>query len=415
MRGLTRRVVAVAGVAGLVLGVAACGGSGDEAGAGASDQKLTLWHYYGPPDSATGKPLYDLIKKYDDAHADVTVDVRFIPYDDFNRTLLQSAAAKELPDVALIGAFDTATMAEAGVIQDISDRVGEWGQQDKYFETSWKTTQVQGKTYGIPHVADAYAVYYNKQLLDQGGVKPPTTWAEMETTAAKLTGQGRTGLAVSGIEGPEGATVPIIRMLAAGASVDKVDSPEAKAGLDQLTRMIKAGSISKGALTWNEEDAKNQFANGRAAMMINSATYVNTLRKENPKLQWDVALLPKDKTGQTFLSAENLSIGATSQNPDKAWELISWLQGPAELAEYLPVRNKLAARNDVPDASNDPVRKVFGQQLEEAWAPDEKLAPKASEVMTHIQAALQASASGSATTEKALATAQKAIDESLAQ
>lgn len=414
MSGLGRRLVAVVGGISLLAGVVGCGGS-DDAGGGTAGGKLTLWQYYGDPSSPTGKPLYDLVKKYDDANADVTVDIRFIPYDDFNRTLLQSAAAKELPDVALIGAFDTATMADAGVIQDISDRVSSWNQQDKYFKTSWGTTQVQGKTYGIPHVADAYAVYYNKQLFQQAGAKPPTTWAELETTAKKLTTQGRTGLAVSGIEGPEGATVPIIRMLAAGASVDKVDTPEAKEGLDQLSRMIKDGSISKGALTWNEEDAKNQFANGRAAMMINSATYVNILRKENPKLQWDVALLPKDKTGQTFLSAENLAIGATSKNPDGAWDLITWLQQPAELATYLPVRNKLAARNDVPDASNDPVRKVFGQQLEEAWAPDEKLAPKASEVMTHIQAALQASASGSASVDEAAKTAQKAIDESLAK
>jgi hypothetical protein len=35
--------------------------------------------------------------------------------------------------------------------------------------------------------------------------------------------------------------------------------------------------------------------------------------------------------------------------------------------------------------------------------------------MTHLQAALQASASGSAGTEDALKTAQKAIDESLAK
>ncbi|ADB29251.1 extracellular solute-binding protein family 1 [Kribbella flavida DSM 17836] len=410
--GVRRRLVAAIGGLGLLAGVAACGGGDEPEGASG---KLTLWQYYGDPSSPTGKPLYDLVKKYDDARPDVTVDVRFIPYDDFNRTLLQSAAAKELPDVALIGAFDTATMASAGIVQDLGERVGEWGQQDKYFKTSWATTQVEGKTYGIPHVADAYAVYYNKQLLQQAGVQPPTTWAEMETAAKKLTAQGRTGLAISGIEGPEGATVPIIRMLAAGASIDKVDSAEGRAGLDQLARMIKAGSISKGALTWNEEDAKNQFANGKAAMMINSATYVNILRKENPKLQWDVALLPKDRTGQTFLSAENLAIGATSTNPDGAWDLITWLQQPAELQSYLPVRNKLAARNDVPDSSNDPVRKVFAQQLEEAWAPDEKLAPKASEVMTHLQAALQASASGSASTEDALKAAQKAIDDSLAK
>ena len=264
--------------------------------------------------SPTGKPLYDLVKKYDDAHADVTVDIRFIPYDDFNRTLLQSAAAKDLPDVALIGAFDTATMASAGIITDLGERAKEWGQQDKYFKTSWATTQVDGKTYGIPHVADAYAVYYNKQLLQQAGVKPPTTWAEMETAAKTLTTQGRHRPRDQRHRRPGGR--------------DRADHPDARRRChDRQGRLPggegrarpadpddqRPGSISQGALTWNEEDAKNQFANGKAAMMINSATYVNILRKENPKLQWDVALLPKDKTGQTFLSAENLAIGATSR------------------------------------------------------------------------------------------------------
>ena len=116
----------------------------------------------------------------------------------------------------------------------------------------------------------------------------------------------------------------------------------------------------------------------------------------------------------TFLSAENLSIGATSENADLAWDLIKFMQRPDELAVYLPARNKLAARDDVPDESGDPVRATFAEQLSDAWAPEGDLAAVSTKVFTYLQQALQAKISGTSTAD-ALATAQAAIDEALAK
>jgi multiple sugar transport system substrate-binding protein len=176
--------------------------------------------------------------------------------------------------------------------------------------------------------------------------------------------------------------------------------------------MVASGALSEGFLTWNEEDAKNQFATGQAAMMINSATYVNILREENPDLQWSVAVLPSEATGQTMLSAENLTIGATSDDVDRAWDLITFMQRPEELQVYLPERNKLPARNDVPGTAEDPVRAVFAQQLQQAWAPDAALAPHTTELLTALQAALQQAISGTPVPDAARS-AQATIDEAL--
>ncbi|HYH31882.1 MAG TPA: sugar ABC transporter substrate-binding protein [Pseudonocardia sp.] len=404
-------------VRGLVVGVAAvlaaagCAGGGGTGGGGA-EEPLSVWQFYGDESMPTGKPFYDFVARYEQ-QSGTDVDIRFIPYDDFNRTLTQAAAAGDGPDIALISAFDTAAMAEAGVIQDLSDKVQEWGQQDAYFPTSWASTQVEGQTYGIPHLADAYAVYYNTAMFDEAGLKPPTTWAEMESTAAGLAGDGRAGLAVSGIEGAEGATALQIRMLAAGAGPTEIDTPAGHEALASFQRLVAGGGLSEGFLTWNEEDAKNQFATGQAAMMINSATYVSILREENPELQWSVAVLPTDVSGQTVLSAENLTVGATSDQPDQAWDLITFMQRPEELATYLPERNKLPARDDVPGTAEDPVRAVFAEQLQQAWAPDAALAPHNSEVLTALQAALQSTISGGSVPDAARS-AQATIDEALA-
>jgi multiple sugar transport system substrate-binding protein len=399
-------------VAAAVLAAAGCAGGGDVGGGGGAGEPLSVWQFYGDESMATGKPFYDLVARYEQ-ESGTDVDIRFIPYDDFNRTLTQAAAAGDGPDIALISAFDTAAMADAGVIQDISDKVQEWGQQGAYFPTNWESTQVEGQTYGIPHLADAYAVYYNTAMFAEAGLSAPTTWAEMESTAAALTGDGRAGLAVSGIEGAEGATGLAIRLLAAGGQPTEIDSPAGHTALGSFRSMVEGGGLSEGFLTWNEEDAKNQFATGQAAMMINSATYVNILREENPDLQWSVAVLPSEATGQTMLSAENLTVGATSDAVDQAWDLITFMQRPDELATYLPERNKLPARSDVPGTAEDPVRAIFAEQLQQAWAPDAALAPHTNEVLSALQAALQSTISGTGI-EEAARSAQTAIDEALA-
>ncbi len=399
--------------AGLLL--AGCGGGGgDDAGSGDGGKTtVTLWHYYGPPDSATGAALVRLVERYEKAHPDVDVRTRHIPFGDFTRTLLQAAAGQDLPDIALINAFHTQAMVEAGVIQPLDDRVAKWGKKDGFFPASWQTTQVDGKTYGLPHLADAYAVYYNTDMLDKAGVQPPETWAEMGEAAKKLATDGHRGLAVSGIEGDEGATGLILRILAAGGDVAHIDSPAGREALTQFTELVGSGAMSKGILGWNEEDVKNRFANGKVAMMINSATYVSTLRTEHPDLKWKVTLLPEDEQRPTLLGAENLTITTGSEHPDAAWDLMTWMQRPDVLAQYLPDRNKLPARSDVP-AGDDEARAVFQEQLKSAWVPSGAVAKSASEVFTDVQGALQAAVSGSASVGEALARAQQKIDKALA-
>ncbi|CAN5624439.1 hypothetical protein BH10ACT7_BH10ACT7_25610 [soil metagenome] len=237
----------------------------------------------------------------------------------------------------------------------------------------------------------------------------------METTAAALAVDGRTGLAVSGIEGAEGATGLVIRTLAEGGTLEEFDSPAGTTALDSFQTMVDSGALSAGFLTWIEDDVMNQFATGQAAMMINSASYISALNNDYPDLSWDVALLPEGSESRlTFLSAENLSIGSSSEHADEAWDLITFMQRPDELAVYLPARNKLAARNDVPDESGDPVRATFVEQLGDAWAPEGELAATSGEVFTYVQQALQAKISGTSTAD-ALAAAQTAIDEALAK
>jgi multiple sugar transport system substrate-binding protein len=414
MRRLFTRRDALKGAGVGVAGAAMLGAPGRQVFARQDPVNITFWHYYGGGATA---PLEAVLQRYEESHPGVTVEPRLINFSDFNRTLLQGAAAGDLPDIALVNAFDTTLFAESGIIQDLTGRVEAWGGAEEYFPGVYETSLWDGQNYGLPHLVDCYVLWYNTDQFAEAGLEPPATWDELSTTAAALSDDNRFGLAVSAVEGVEGATAYIIRLLAAGGDVTAVDSEAGAEALQQFVDLVESGSMSPGILGWIEDDVATQFSTWQAAMMINSASYVNFFRNEVPDLVWSLALMPEDVVRTTFLSAENLTITTGAQNPDAAWDLMLWLQQPEVLNEYLPERNKLPALQNVaaePQWSDDPVWSVFIEQLGSAWAPTGDVATNSAEIFTYVQEAVQAAISGDSTVDEALAETQAQIDEVLA-
>ncbi|MGH3730812.1 MAG: ABC transporter substrate-binding protein [Micromonosporaceae bacterium] len=398
-----RQLLKATGLAGLAAsGAAGCGGGPS------GPTTLKVWSFYGEPFGATLSRVFDRYRKA----SGVKVEHRVIPFGDFNRTLLQAASAGKLPDIALISAFDTGTFAKAGILQDLTERVDDWGQLDQYFPGGIRTTEYKDKRYGLPHVCDCYVVWYNTDLVEV----PPQTWDELAATAKKLSKGSRYGMALSAVKGVEGASAWVIRLLTAGGDITKVDSNPGRKALQEWVDLVKSRGMSREVLTMTEDDVKDRFAAGEAAMMINSASYVNSLLKEKPDLKWQVARIPDDAKPATFLSQENLTITSGAKDTDAAWELLTYLQKIPVLTKYLPERNKLPARKDVaahPPWSGDVVWEVFMDQLPSAWAPTGRTAQVSAEILTYAQEAIQAAISGDKSVDAALAQAQQKIDGAL--
>ena len=412
-------VIGAISLAGVLLTGCTSSGSSDNAnGDSANSTTITFWQYYGErSDKVHGLPLYDFIGRFEKANPDIKVNIRFVPSGDMNRILLQAAGSKKLPTVALIHGTDTSLFANSGIAKDISSLAKIWGQQDEYYPSAWASTQVDKKTYALPAVGDLYGLYHNKTLLEDAGLTPPKTWDELEKTAKKLSVDGRTGLAISGMSGaPDGAYPTILRFLAEGGDVSKIDSPAGKVALTTMKDLVSSGAVSQGFSTWSEDNVETQFATGQAALMINSAGYVTNLEKDYPDLTWDVAPLPDGSSeAVTYLQSENLVIGtdATDQQTKAAWKLLKFMQEPKELAIYLPARSKLPLRTDVP--VENPVIAKFAKLMDSAFTPTGELSDNWAQVLTAYQTAMSAAVSGSATTAGALTAAQDMIDQALAQ
>ena len=404
-----RRVVAVATAAALAAGLAACA---PEPAAPEStfdpDAPVTLtwWDYYAE-DSAPAEAVDELLAEYQDEYPNVTIEREFIAYADLKKSLLQSAGASALPDVAIVNGPDHQQFAELGIAADLTDRLEAWGELDQYPQGLIDSSTLDGKNYGLPITANCLALFYNKDLLDEAGIEPPTTWKEFSAAAAELTNAEHYGYAFSAINNQQAVFQWLPTLWQAGGDLTDINSPEAIKALEFTADLVADGSVSREALNWDQATVASEFAAGRAAMMLNGPWQIPYLAAQAPDLDYGVALLPAGADEASVTGGENYLI-TEGPDADAAWNLVKWMQAPERVAQIDTAAGSLPTRTDVEASSDDPNLAVFAEQL--GVARPRAYGANYAEIADLVVVALQSVLSGSSSAKDALTTAAAAIE-----
>ena len=155
----------------------------------------------------------------------------------------------------------------------------------------------EGKLYGLQPITNTIGLFYNKDMLAKAGVKPPTTWAELQTAAKKLTSGGTYGLAFSAPANYEGTWQFLPFMWSNGGDEKNIATPETEQALQLWVDLMNDGSVSKSALNWTQADVNDQFRAGKAAMMVNGPWQFPTL-DEDKSLKYEVVKIPAPAAGK---------------------------------------------------------------------------------------------------------------------
>jgi multiple sugar transport system substrate-binding protein len=188
----------LAAAAALVLAgtMAACTSDGPTEGGGGNDSAactntitktdlpvVTLWAWY---------PNMELVvDNFNEQHDDVQVcwtnaGAGGDEYDKFQTAITAGTGA---PDVVMMEADRVPTFQIQGGIIDISD-LGYEAVKDNFSEGAWKDVSVGDGIYGAPVDGGPMAMIYRKDVFEQYGITPPTTWAEYETAAQTVKDAG---------------------------------------------------------------------------------------------------------------------------------------------------------------------------------------------------------------------------------
>ncbi len=318
----------------LAMVLSACsGGTGGGGGGGDASANLDgrgpITYVQGKDNSNVVRPLVD---KWNAAHPDekVTFKEQSDNADQQHDDLVKNFQAKNVDyDVASVDVIWTAEFAAKGWLQPLKDTMAV--STDGMLPATVQTGTYKDVLYTLPQTSDGGMLYYRKDLVPT----PPKTWDEMMGMCSIAKEKGIDCYAGQFAQ-YEGLTVNVSEAINSqgGSIVDKdgkatVNSPEAKAGLQNLVDAYKDGNIPKQALTYQEEQGRQSFEAGKL-MFLRNWPYVYNLAKTDGsstvKDTFGIAPLPgKDGPGASTLGGHNLGISVYSKNKATAKDFLAFM------------------------------------------------------------------------------------------
>lgn len=374
----------------------------------ADSDNISLWYYWEA--EVHQNSLNKMIDKYNSSQNQYTVESHYVPFAEMSKQLSIGASAEELPDIAIFDNPDFAAYADMGILADVTDEITSWDFFDEYYEGHLQSTQLDGKYYGVPFGSNNIGLYYNKEMLEEAGVEPPTNWEELRTASKELTVDNRYGFAFSALQNPEGEFNFMPLLWSSGAEHTTINSSEGIEALELVSNLIEDGSMPQEAINWTQGDVNSQFMSGNLAMMFNGPWQIPTLENEVPDLEWGVTYIPKNQEYVTALGGENYGV-VNGDNVDGSLDFIKFMS--ENTLDYINDFGFISARKDFAEIQFDdgdlnPYYEVFAEML--PMTKPRGPHPRWPEISDALSLALNEVITGSSTPEEAAKKAEQTIE-----
>ncbi|WP_026556676.1 ABC transporter substrate-binding protein [Arthrobacter sp. 35W] len=351
--GNSRKFAPLAAAAVLALALASCssgsggGGGGGGGGDAASnlDGRGPITYVQGKDNSNVVRPLLD---KWNALHPDqiVTFKEQSDNADQQHDDLVQRFQAKATDyDVVDVDVVWTAEFAAKGWLQPLKDTMAV--DTSKMLPATVKTATYKGTLYAAPQTSDGGILYYRKDLVPT----PPKTWDEMMGMCS-IAKANNIGCYAGQFAKYEGLTVNVAEAIntAGGTIVGEdgkptLDTADAKTGLNNLVSAYKDGNIPTEGITFQEEQGRQAFEDGKL-LFLRNWPYVYNLAKADGastvKDTFGIAPLPgKDGPGASSLGGHNLAVSVYSKNKATAKDFLAFMTSE-ETEKFYATQGSLA-------------------------------------------------------------------------
>jgi multiple sugar transport system substrate-binding protein len=244
-------------------------------------------------------------------------------------------AKSDAYDVIDLDVVWTAEFASAGWIIPLP--AGKFPLPD-FLRPAVATARYQSRLYAVPYYSNADLLYYRSDVLKKAHQKPPTTWAQLQSLAAKVAPKYHLDGYAATLAPYEGLTVNFAESVqSAGGSILSpdgtrvtVDSPQAVAGLGFLVNGLRRGWIPSADLGYEEVSAQQAFESGKFLFLNDWPDVYAAASQPGPGNdvvgKFGVVALPgQSGPGSASLGGANLAISAYSQHQRTALDFISYL------------------------------------------------------------------------------------------
>ena len=282
------------------------------------------------------KLLQSQLDAFQQANPSTKIELVTVPWDGAFEKVLVMFKSGQIPDVIEMPERWSALYVKGKQLEPL-DR---WLKDSKELSTLQKAVREAArfggdKTYQIPYGFYMKALFYNKKMLAEAGVEPPTTQDEfvkaVETISTKLPGKygyclrGGKGGGFEWINYPAtyGATGTFFdkdgNSLYAGAAFQK--------GMQMVVDFYQKGYAPKESISWGYNEIVTGFYGGTCAMLQQDAdALIGIAEKMNAK-DFGVIPVPLSSNGKGYPNTGFAGWAMTSAASDKdeSWKLIQFL------------------------------------------------------------------------------------------
>ena len=293
-----------------------------------------------------------------------------------------------------------------------------------FYKAFMLNSQTGGKTWGIPFQRSTVVMYWNKEAFKEAGLdpeKPPTSWAELKTMAAKLTRKDASGKVTQyGVQIPSSGfpywlfqTLSTTNdVLLANETGNKVtfDNPKVIEALQFWVDLGKAGVHPPGVVEWGT--TPKDFFEKKAAIIYTTTGNLTNIRKNAP-FDFGVAMIPGHKRKGSPTGGGNFYIfkKSTPAQQEAAYKFVKWITQPERAAQWSIDTGYVATS---PAAYDTPALKKYTADFPPALVARDQLPVSVAEFSTHdnqrvtkaLNDGLQAALTGTKTPAQAMKDAQ---------
>lgn len=377
-----KRIGSILLTAALILGLAACGGSGGSADGGSSagsggsagggTAEVVFWHSLG---GSVGDELTAIVDEYNagrGAEQGVHVTPVYQGYDGTDKQIL-AYQTKDVANACDINVGLTSTipsMLELGwttKVSDMYEKYGSYVSMDSFSDALRGAVSYQNEMICLPYLNSTLVLYYNEDLLKAAGFDaPPSTLDELAEYTAALTERDASGAVTRyGFE-CEAKRYHVTNYIARQSTsayfgdlksgregpMTKVVAGEEgtlKAFLEKWDKLVETGGY-----LFVEETIREEFANQKTAMaMISSSSCASIGELIGDSFQWGTAMIPAVNASDTGSSCTGGSCLVLFDRGDEArlagaWDFMQYLSTPdsqyriATHSGYIPTNKETA-------------------------------------------------------------------------
>jgi len=296
---------------------------------------------------------------------EVEVEILTAPHAGYSDKLITTLAAGTVLDVIWVSPDRIPDMVEAGYLLDLTPYVEKWGDWAKFYKANKDMVTYKGRVYAVPHDAAIVIIYYRKDLFEKAGLPvpwQPRTWTDV-LEAAKIVME-KIPEVKAGLSPYYGGEIHIPIYAAGGTIYDPADGKfivKSKAVLFLFKVYYDAFytyGVAPREMILEKWDTRKLFQEGKLAILIDG-TWCYT-EKWGPGMTYEIPNR-EEVIGYAYIPGSGMpgapdylvavrdyswAIGAKSENPELAFELIKELVSPDIMADWGYKTSHLVARSD---------------------------------------------------------------------